>query len=96
LDDDRKPDVHFNSTILSHAYYLFVQDVGHDRAGNVLQYVPFTLSPKPTFKQVAQGFHQRAGDLYGDDVAVAAANAFAQVGLPPVTHEEPDCGPIAC
>jgi len=77
-------DEHFNSTILSHAYYLFEQVVGHDVAGNVLQYVPFSLSPKPTFQEVAQAFHDRARDLYGSiEVTGPARAAFAQVGLPP-------------
>jgi len=84
------PDEHFNSTILSHAYYLFVQDVGHDRAGHVLQTVPSALSPKPTFKEVAQAFFNRARALYGTEISGPGANAFGQVGLLPITDPQPD------
>ena len=90
---------HFNSTILSHAYYLLVQAVGHDRAGNVLQFVPFALSPKPTFGEVARRFIERAQDLYGGVVSAPARAAFAQVGIElpaPEPPEDPDCGPEAC
>jgi hypothetical protein len=45
--DDGEPSEHFNSTILSHAYYLFVQAVGSDKAGRVLHSVPQRLSPAP-------------------------------------------------
>jgi hypothetical protein len=92
-------DEHFNSTVLGHAYYLFVREVGHDVAGDVLQYVPFFLSPQPSFQEVVQGFTQRAHDLYGGEVSGSAATAFAQVGLAPDSPdepEEPDCGPEAC
>ena len=92
-------DVHFNATILSHAYYLFVADVGHDRAGHVLQSVPGSLSPKPTFGEVARRFIERAHDLYGGAVSTPAQAAFAQVGIElpvPGPPEDPDCGPEAC
>ena len=90
---------HFNSTILSHAYFLLVEDVGHGRAGNVLQFVPFALSPKPTFGEVARRFIERAHDLYGGAVSAPAQAAFAQVGIElpvPGPPEDPDCGPEAC
>ncbi len=97
--DSRGNRSHFNSTILSHAYYLLVQAVGHDRAGNVLQFVPFALSPKPTFGEVARRFIERAQDLYGGVVSAPARAAFAQVGIElpaPEPPEDPDCGPEAC
>lgn len=79
---DGKPSPHFNSTILSHAYYLFVQKVGHNTAGNVLQYVPFCLSPKPNFRQVRNCFVDRAHALYSSRVnGDLAAAAFGEVGL---------------
>ncbi len=77
-------DHHFNGTILSHAYYLFVQAVGHDKAGRVLHNVPSFLSPQPTFEQVARGFYMRAQEIYGGDVADAARSAFEQVGVKPL------------
>jgi hypothetical protein len=72
-----------------------VEDVGHDRAGHVLQFVPFALSPKPTFAEVARRFIERAHDLYGSEVYGPAREAFAQVGIElpvPGPPEDPDCG----
>ena len=46
-DPSRSP--HYNSTILSHAYYRFVQSVGHHKAGRVLHTVPGLLPPLPRF-----------------------------------------------
>jgi hypothetical protein len=89
-------DEHFNSTILSHACYLFVQQVGHDKAGRVLHNVPQRLSPRPTFNEVRRAFHDSASVLYGASVALPAIDAFRQVGLEPPPHDEPDCGPQAC
>ena len=89
-ESDGKPSEHFNSTILSHAYYLFVQAVGHHKAGRVLHNVPATLSPKPTFREVARGFVGRAGEIYPQDgpdsgtrsdMREAAEHAFDQVGI---------------
>jgi hypothetical protein len=75
--------VHLNSTILSHAYYLFVQSAGHASAGNVLQYVPYQLSPNPSFREVRDAFVRMAGQLYPQgNVRAAAVAAFARVGLP--------------
>jgi Thermolysin metallopeptidase, alpha-helical domain len=75
--------VHLNSTILSHAYYLLVQSVGHPTAGNVLQYVPYQLSPNPTFREVKDAFVRMAAQLYPlGSVRAAAVTAFARVGLP--------------
>jgi Thermolysin metallopeptidase, alpha-helical domain len=87
---------HFNSTILSHAYYLFVQRVGHTKAGAVLHHVPQRLSPRPTFAEVARSFNQTAQVLYGGTTAAQAVGAFSEVGLAPATPQEPDCGPLAC
>lgn len=61
---------HFNATILSHAYYRFVQKVGHPRAGNVLQYIPWYLSARPRFIDVQRGFAERAEDLYPPQIKV--------------------------
>ncbi len=75
---------HFNSTILSHAYFRFVQAVGHDRAGRVLHNVPSALGPQPTFDQASVAFYMRAGEVYGGTVDDAAAAAFSAVGLNPL------------
>jgi hypothetical protein len=87
---------HFNSTILSHAYYRFVQRVGHAKAGRVLHNVPQRLSPKPTFEQLRRAFSQSAHAIYGASVSSHAIAAFSAVGLEPPPHDEPDCGPEAC
>ena len=67
LDDEGEPIEHFNSTILSHAYYEYVKRIGHAKAGRVLHNVPATLSPRPTFNEVARGFVARAGEIYPQD-----------------------------
>ena len=81
---------HFNSTILSHAYYEYVKRIGHPQAGRVLHNVPATLSPFPTFKEVARGFVSRAGEIYPhdgpdagtrSDAREAAEQAFSEVGI---------------
>jgi Zn-dependent metalloprotease len=76
-----EPPPQFNSTILSHAYYRFVQRVRHDRAGRVLHTVPQRLSPRPTFEEVARAFCLSGFALYGRDVSNAALAAFHEVGL---------------
>jgi Zn-dependent metalloprotease len=80
---DGKPSEHFSSTILSHAYYLFVQRVGHAKAGRVLHNVPAALGPRPNFQQVTDAFWLRAQEIYGSAVAGSAASAFGAVGLRP-------------
>jgi Zn-dependent metalloprotease len=90
-------DEHFNATILSHAYFLFVQEVGHAKAGHVLRHVPAFLSPRPSFAEVASAFIGRARDLYGSEVGAAASTAFQQVGLvfdPDPDPEDPFCPPL--
>jgi thermolysin metallopeptidase-like protein len=82
-------DVHYNSTILSHAYYRFVQKVGHDVAGNVLQYIPMYLAARPRFIDVQRGFAQRAGELHGQAIRDAALAAFQEVGIP--NQDPPGC-----
>ena len=82
-------DEHYNGTILSHAYYRFVQKVGHDVAGNVLQYIPWYLSARPRFIDVQRGFATRAGELHGASVKTAALQAFQEVGIPNQDH--PGC-----
>jgi Zn-dependent metalloprotease len=75
-------DEHFNSTILSHAYYRFVTKVGHGTAGHILQYIPWFLPARPRFIDVQRGFAQRAGELYGASVKQAAVDAFVnEVGI---------------
>jgi hypothetical protein len=96
--DDTPPDgaPHFNSTILSHAYYLFVQRVGRQKAGRVLHNVPQRLSPRPTFGEVRRSFSQSAHVIYGATVSAHAIAAFTEVGLAPPPHREPNCGPDPC
>jgi hypothetical protein len=88
--DSTPPSAHFNSTILTYAYHLLVQAIGHPKAGRVLHNVPATLSPKPTFREVARGFVGRAGKIYPQDgpdpgarsdAREDAERAFDQVGI---------------
>ena len=90
LDNAGEPIEHFNSTILSHAYYEYVKRIGHPKAGRVLHNVPATLSPRPTFNEVARGFVARAGEIYPQDgpdpgtrsdAREAAEQAFDLVGI---------------
>jgi hypothetical protein len=75
-------DEHINATILGHAYYRYVDQVGHDTAGNVLTYIPYALPASPSFSDVAFWFAQRSLELYGPAVRDAAVNAFRdQVGI---------------
>ena len=96
VDINGDPSAHFNSTILSHAYYLFVQRIGRDKAGAVLHTVPQRLSPRPTFDEVRRAVTQSAHALYGGLAAQDAIEAFIAVGLVPPPPDEPDCGPEAC
>jgi len=96
INADGDPSPHFNSTILSHAYYRVVQSLGHNKAGRVLHNVPQRLSPRPTFQEVRRAFHDATAAIYGVADAVKVTAAFTAVGLAPPPHQEPDCGPHAC
>jgi Zn-dependent metalloprotease len=75
-------DEHINATILGHAFYLFAAKVGHEKAGNVLTYIPFALPAAPSFNDVAFWFIQRSNELYGPTERDAAINAFrTQAGI---------------
>ena len=85
-------DEHVNATILGHAYYRFVDQVGHDVAGDVLTYVPFALPPSPSFNDVAFWFAQRSLELYGAGVRDAAVRAFRdQAGIGVMTPAGQGC-----
>jgi Zn-dependent metalloprotease len=95
VDARGRPDEHVNATILSHAYYEFVKRIGHHKAGRVLHNVPATLSPFPTFFEVARGFVGRAGEIYPQDgpdagtrsdAREAAEQAFDLVGIHITDH----------
>ena len=96
INADGNPSPHFNSTILSHAYYRVVQSLGHNKAGRVLHNVPQRLSPRPTYQEVRRAFHDATAAIYGVADAVKVTAAFTAVGLAPPPHDEPDCGPEAC
>jgi Zn-dependent metalloprotease len=77
-------DEHFNSTILSHGYFLFVQNVGHDVAGAVLHRVPAKLSARPRYIEVMRAFKDVALEHFGATASQAAVDAFkngAGIGL---------------
>lgn len=64
--------IHFNSTILSHAYYSFVQDIGPDVAGFLLYQLPHELGPNGTFVGLANAFVHLATTNYPNNPEVAA------------------------
>jgi hypothetical protein len=91
-------DRHYNSTILSHGYYLFEQDAKRHVAGAVLQYIPWFLGTRPTFSGVKNGFITRSAELWPfdfdhdgtADVAEKARDAFVnRVGIG--VDDPPDC-----
>lgn len=86
---------HFNSTILSHAYYSFVQQVGPDVAGFLLYQVPAQLGPGARFTSVANAFVDLATIKYQNapQVAAAARQAFLVDGG--LTQGPPPCLPAA-
>ena len=85
---------HHNSTILSHAYYRFVQKIGFNRAGNVLQYVSWFMGPRPRFVDVKNGFITRSRELYpGQPSLVAAAAREAFVDEVGIGRDVPTTGP---
>lgn len=77
-------DIHTNATILSHAYYSFVQKVGHPLAGYLLHYVPPALPPRPTFVAVKDAFLSLARAIRSTypQLLPAATEAFvAEAGI---------------
>jgi hypothetical protein len=84
-------DEHFNSTILSHAYYLFVQRVGHPVAGYILHYVSSALPPRPTFGDVKNAFLTLAGAIYRNNPEVPAAAQRAFVDEVGIGRDDPAC-----
>ena len=76
--------VHLNSGIPNHAYFLFQQAIGDDiqKAEQVFYRALTTyLTKSSKFIDARNAVVQSAKDLYGNDVADAAANAFDQVGI---------------
>jgi hypothetical protein len=89
-----RTDEHFNSTIMSHAYFLFVQKVGREKAAAVLYKVPSILGPFPGGLNLRDAFIQRAGDLFGNSTRNAALAAWTEVGWAPgkeVKSKHPTC-----
>ena len=95
-ESDGQPSEHLNSTILSHAYWHFVQSVGHHKAGRVLHNVPSMLPPRPVFNSVVNALIFRSGEIYPQDgpdagstsdVKEAAQRAISHVGIVPQSHD---------
>jgi thermolysin metallopeptidase-like protein len=89
-----RTDEHFNSTIFSHAYFLFVQNVGREKAAKVLYSVSSGLGPFPGGLNLRDVFIQRAGELFGTSTRNAARSAWTIVGLEPgheVKSTHPTC-----
>jgi Zn-dependent metalloprotease len=74
--------VHYNSTIPSHAMYLMAQVVGKDVAGKI-QYAVLThaMGPNTGFRQYGAAVRQVCTQLYDARTCQAVAQAYASVGL---------------
>ena len=84
-----RTNVHFNGTIDSHAYFLFDQAVGRDKAGAVLHQVSSSLGPTFDGFDLRDRFMQRAGEMFGNSARTAAYNAWTAVGRQPGNIEPP-------
>ncbi|NNF21126.1 MAG: T9SS type A sorting domain-containing protein, partial [Saprospiraceae bacterium] len=74
--------VHINSGIPNHAFYLFANTIGKDRAEQIF-YRALTsyLTRSSGFKELRFAVVQSANDLYGQAEVDAARAAFDQVGI---------------
>lgn len=74
--------VHINSGIPNHAYYLFAEEIGKDKAEQVF-YRALTqyLSKSSKFIDLRAAVEQSASDLYGNTEKDAATDAFVAVGI---------------
>ncbi|WP_235296760.1 M4 family metallopeptidase [Portibacter marinus] len=74
--------VHINSGIPNHAFYLFAEAVGKEKAEKVF-YRALTqyLTRSSRFVDARNAVLQSAEDLYGSAEVNAAMNAFSQVGI---------------
>jgi Zn-dependent metalloprotease len=74
--------VHYNSTIPSHAMYLMSTVVGTAVAQNI-QYAALThaLGPNTSFRQYGQAIRTVCGQLYDARTCAAVSQAYASIGL---------------
>ena len=80
---------HHNGYVLAHAYWRFVQRVGHNMAGHVLQGVPWQLPARREFGDVRTAMERAAGTLLVPGlnggpprrVSDEVAAAFGEVGV---------------
>ena len=90
-------DPHTNSTILGHAYWQFVKHLGtngYEKAGRVLQYIPWALPASRNFTQFRFWLTTRARELLGPTGEKAAIDALNVVGVKnPVCGTEPPPNP---
>ncbi len=81
---------HFKSTILSHAYWRFVEKVGHNVAGHVLHGMPAKLPARPRFIDAMRAFKDVALERYGQATSQHAVDVFKnEVGIG--LQEPPGC-----
>lgn len=74
--------VHINSGIPNHAYYLFAQQVGKEVAERVFYRALVSyLTRSSRFTDLRNAVERSAVDLYGQNVANQAGQAFADVGI---------------
>jgi hypothetical protein len=74
--------VHINSGIPNHAFYLFAEAVGKEKAEQIY-YKALTsyLTKSSKFVDLRIAIEQAAYDMYGANEKQAASNAFNQVGI---------------
>ena len=74
--------VHINSGIPNHAFYLFAQEVGREKAEQVYyRALDNYLTKSSQFVDARIAVIQSAEDLYGQEEADAARNAWSAVGV---------------
>jgi Zn-dependent metalloprotease len=81
-DSNDECNVHYNSTIPSHAMYLMAQAVGDDVAAKI-EYAALThaMTPSTSFRQYGAAIRQVCAQLYDARTCQAVSQAYASTGL---------------
>lgn len=81
-DSNDECNVHYNSTIPSHAMYLMAKAIGNDAAAKI-EYATLThaMTPGISFRQYGAAIRQICAQLYDARTCQAVSQAYAQTGL---------------
>ena len=82
---------HINGYILSHAYYLLVERIGHFHAGAILRSLPARLPAVRTFGTIRAALATIAASYRDGSMAVDVNLAFDQVGVTSATNATSEC-----